>query len=79
MNASPDRQKVGVITKSPNSTTSRVREAHITSRNIEPISKKVEEIANSLKASQLDMNDRVAVIAKLLEALNEEDAEKEES
>lgn len=79
VNASPDRQKVGVITKSPNSTTSRVREAHITSRNIEPISKKVEEIANSLKASQLDMNDRVAVIAKLLEALNEEDAEKEES
>ena len=79
VNASPDRQKVGVITKSPNATTSRVREAHITSKNIEPISKKVEEIANSLKASQFDMNDRIAVIAKLLEALNEEDAEKEES
>ena len=80
VNASPDRQKVGVITKSPNATTSRVREAHITSKNIEPINQKVEEIANALKASQFDMNDRIAVIAKLLEALNdEEDAEKEES
>ena len=39
----------------------------------------VEEIANFLKESQFDMNDRIAVIAKLLEALNEEDAEKEES
>lgn len=79
VNTSPDRQKVGVITKSPHSTTSQVREAHITSKNIEPISQKVAEIAHALRESNFDMNDQIAIIAKLLEAIDEDAAEKEES
>ena len=80
VNASPDRQKVGVITKSPNATTSLVREAHITSKNAESIRQQVQQINQALEISALDMNDRIAVIAKLLESLSDEKCvEKEES
>ena len=80
VNASPDRQKVGVITKSPNATTSLVKEAHITSKNAESIRQQVQQINQALELSALDMNDRIAVIAKLLESLNDEECvEKEES
>lgn len=80
VNSSPDRQKVGIITKSPSSTTTQVREAHITSKNIEEVTSKAREIANSLKDSGLDLNDRVAVIAKLLESFEDDSiSEKEES
>ena len=80
VNASPDRQKVGVITKSLNATTSLVKEAHITSKNVKIINDQVDQINKATKYGKLDLNDRVAVIAKLLEALHDEEhGEKEES
>ena len=80
VNSSPDRQKVGIITKSPSSTTSQVREAHITSKNIDEVTSSAKEIAQSLKDRGLDLNDRVAVIAKLLERFEDDSIdEKEES
>lgn len=72
VNSSPDRQKVGIITKSPSSTTTQVREAHITSKNIKEVTDRAKDIAQSLKESGLDLNDRVAVIAKLLESFEDD-------
>ena len=77
VNSSPDRQKVGLITKSPNATTSHVREAHITSKNLKTVTDKAQEILKSLEQSGLDLNDRVAVIAKLLEGFEDESKDKE--
>lgn len=74
---SPDRQKVGIITKSPNATTSIVKEAHITSQNVESVRAKVNELkVLLLQDDRFDANDRVAVIAKLLESLDEEEQTK---
>ena len=57
-----------------------MREAHITSKNIDEVTSSAKEIAQSLRDRGLDLNDRVAVIAKLLESFEDDSIdEKEES
>ena len=49
-----------------------MREAHITSKNIEEVTNRAKDIAQALIESGLDLNDRVAVIAKLLESFEDD-------
>lgn len=79
INADANRQKVGVITKMPNTTKTLVKEAHITSRNATLVQEQARIILENLSYDSLDTNDKVAVIAQLLQNLQEDEAIKEES
>lgn len=76
--SSPNRRKVSVITKSPNQTTSTVEEAHITALNAELVEENAKSFIEHLNDSGLNRNDQIAVIAEMLESLNEAKEDKNE-
>ncbi|WP_230657393.1 hypothetical protein [Psychrobacter sp. I-STPA10] len=73
IHTSPDRQKIGIITKSPNETKSQVREAHITDLNAKRVEEKATEILTALADQGFDLNDQIAIIAKFLNKLEGDD------
>lgn len=68
---SGDRRKVSVITKSPNNTAITMEDAHITALNAEKVTKKAKAFIKNLTDNGVNKNDQIAVIAEMLEALNE--------
>lgn len=68
-NKDPHRLKIGLISKSPKASNSKIFEAHITSQNHEKIHEITQQCLQHLQISELDKNDKVAVIAQLLENL----------
>lgn len=68
-----NRLKVGIITKTPSQSDSKIIEAHITSQNKKLIDETTLKLLSVLEKEKLDRNDSIAVLSKLFEQFSEND------
>lgn len=75
---SPDRRKVSVIIKSPSKTLSTTQDAHITALNAEFVQASAKDLLIVLDKKGFSKDDKIAVIAEMLETFID-DVEKKEA